>query len=115
MDADRRRVEIQDHPARSRPGLPRPLASKSTCLTDPFDLRLADREQHTPGRRHRRDAPEQRALASEHREIRDAPSTVRGHHRQITKHPARIMGRAALPGTRQSTRQSHPSAPGAAR
>jgi hypothetical protein len=69
MNADRGRVEIQDHPGRRCPGLPRPLASKSTCLTDPVDLRLPDREQYPPGRRHRRDVPEQRGLPREHREI----------------------------------------------
>ena len=105
MNTDRGRVEIKDHPARGRPGLPRPLASQRACLANPLDLRAPDREQHPSGRRHRRDIPEQRGLPLKHREIRDAASTIGCHHRQITEHPPRIMSRATLTGPSQHAAQ----------
>jgi hypothetical protein len=69
MNADRRRVEIQDHPVRRRARVPRALAGERPGLTNPFKLALADLEQHPPGCRHRREPPEQRALARQHSEV----------------------------------------------
>ena len=105
MDADRGRIEIEDHTVRSRSRLPRPLASQGACPADPVDLRLPDREQQPPGGGHRRDITEQCALPREHSEVRDTPAAISGHHRQIAKNAARIMGRAALAGARQGPAQ----------
>ena len=86
-----------------------PAREHGTRLADPVKLRLADREQHPPRRRNRRNVPEQRRLTGQHREVRDAPSAVGDHHRQIAENPAGIVTGTPLPGARQRGAEPSPS------
>jgi hypothetical protein len=105
MDADRGRVEIEDHTRGGRSCLPRPPTGERVCPTNTLDLALADREQHPSRGGNGCDLAEQRRLPRERREIRDAPSAIAGHHCQIAEHPARIMGGATLTSSRERTAQ----------
>ena len=67
--------------------------------------RLTDREHHPPRRRYRGDLTEQRRLASQRGQIREAPPAVGAHHRQIAEHPARVMPTTPLARSRKRSRK----------
>jgi hypothetical protein len=91
VDADRRRVEVEDHTLWSCACLPGPFASDRSGLANPFDLALINGQQHPPRGGDRGHFDEQRRLAREDRQVRDAPSAVGGHDCQVTEHVAGIV------------------------
>src|SRR5205807_2058572 len=82
VHVDRSGIEVEDHPLGCRARRPRTGASSCPRRPDPFQLALADRQQHPPRGRHRRHLPEQGWLASQRGQVRDAPTTVGEHHRR---------------------------------
>jgi hypothetical protein len=110
MRGNRRRVEIEDDLPRCGAGRPRPRTGLSARRSQAVKLSFADRQQHSPRRRDRRDVPEQRRLGAQRDQIRDAASAVGQRHRQIAEHPPGIVRRAALArlGQRPSQRVGQP-------
>ena len=66
----------------------------SSCSQASRDV---DRVEDPPRRRIRRHAPEQAALLTQHRQIRDGLAAVGQQHRQINRDAARLMRRTAYP------------------
>ena len=105
VHVDRSGIEVEDHPLGCRARRPRTGASSCPRRPDPFQLALADRQQHPPRGRHRRHLPEQGWLASQRGQVRDAPTTVGEHHRQVAEHPPRLMPATPLAGARERIAQ----------